>query len=338
MAFSPPGITQQTTSEFQPRSSGYPASKAFNTGLLKVSDIHTLYYEESGNPDGIPALFVHGGPGSGANPSDRRFFNPRRYRLVLFDQRGCGKSTPHAALQDNTTWDSVADIERLRQHLDIHKWLIFGGSWGSTLALAYSQAHPEHVQALILRGIFLGRSADVQWFYQSGASALFPDAWEHFIKPIPLIERGNLVKAYYERLCSTDEAVQLEAAKAWSRWEGATTKLFPSTSRTEAFGSPKFATAFARIECHYFVNDCFFDDDTALLNNIDKIRHIPAVIVQGRYDACTPMQNAWALHRQWPEAAMRIITDAGHASGEPGITHELVRATDQWTADAKDNQ
>ena len=310
----------------------FPATQPFNTGHLRVSDRHSVYFEESGNPDGKPAVFVHGGPGGGANPSDRCFFDPDKYRVVLFDQRGCGRSTPHADLVDNTTWDLIADMEQLRNHLGIERWLVFGGSWGSTLSLAYAQTHPMRVSELILRGIFLLRDEDIQWFYQEGASALFPDRWEQFIDPIPEEERGDLVGAYYQRLCSEDESIRLRAARAWSQWEGSTISLYPSPARTEAFGGEKFATAFARIECHYFVNKGFLADERALLRNIEPIRHISCVIVQGRYDVCTPMRNAWALHRAWPEAQLRIVTDAGHTAGEPGIVHELVTATDLYAS------
>ena len=331
MSLSNKEVIHKRTSELEKRLYGYPISEAFNSGMLKVSDTHEIYFEESGNSSGLPVLFLHGGPGSGANPNDRRFFNPSIYHIVLFDQRGCGRSTPHASLNENTTWHLIKDIEQIRQHLGIDCWLVFGGSWGSTLSLAYAQNHPSKVRALILRGIFLGRKTDIEWFYQFGASAIFPDAWENFITPIPEKERNDLVRAYYKKLCSPDEAEQLEAARYWSQWEGATTTLYPSAARTNAFSNPTFATAFARIECHYFVNNCFFDKRTAILENIDKIRNIPAMIIQGRYDACTPMRNAWDLHRAWPEAELTIITDAGHAATEAGITHELIRATNKFS-------
>jgi proline iminopeptidase len=310
----------------------YPEIEPFDTGRLKVSPIHELYYEQCGNPNGKPAVFLHGGPGSGIVPDYRRFFDPAAYRIVLFEQRGAGRSTPHANLEDNTTWDLVADIERLREHLGIEKWLVFGGSWGSTLSLAYSQTHSDRCTALVLRGIFLCRPKEIDWFYQEGqgASALFPDIWESYVSIIPEAERDDMLQAYHRRLMSQDEAVQMEAAKAWSIWEASTSKLFFDQDLIDHFGSPHTALSLARIEAHYFVNNAFFDTDNYLIENVDKIRHIPAVIVQGRYDVVCPMMSAWDLHRAWPEADFKVIPDAGHSATEKGIVDALVDATDRF--------
>jgi proline iminopeptidase len=298
--------------------------------MLPVSPVHTLYYEQSGNPEGVPVVFLHGGPGGGTVPDYRRFFDPEAYRIVLFDQRGSGKSTPHANLEDNTTWRLVADIEQIREHLRVESWVVFGGSWGSTLALAYAQTHPTRTRALVLRGIFLCRPKEIRWFYQEGASAIYPDAWEHYVKVIPEAERADMLGAFHRRLTSDDEAVRLEAARAWSVWEGSTSKLYPDEDFIEHFGDPQFALAFARIECHYFMNNAFFDTDNYLIENVGKIRHIPAVIVQGRYDVVCPLMSAWELHRAWPEADLRIIPDAGHSALEPGTRSALVEATDRF--------
>ena len=314
------------------RLSLYPPIEPFSTGSLKVSDLHQIYYEVSGNPNGVPAVVCHGGPGGGSTPSMRRYFDPTKYKIIVFDQRGCGKSTPHAELRENTTWDLVGDIEKLREHLNIDRWLVFGGSWGSTLSLAYAEAHPERVLALILRGIFTIRREEIAWFYQEGASWLFPDAWEDYVKPIPQAERGDFVSAYYKRLTGDDKTAQLAAAKAWSVWEGTTVSLLPSPERVESFGGDAFAIAFARIECHYFINCGFFERDDQLIANVGKIRDIPAVIVQGRYDVCTPMKTAWELHKAWPEAEFVVVQDAGHAASEPGIIHHLVEATNKFAA------
>ena len=308
----------------------YPAIEPFDEGMLPVSEVHTLYYEQSGNEDGLPVVFLHGGPGGGTVPEYRRFFDPSVYRIVLFDQRGSGKSTPHASLEENTTWHLVSDIERLREHLGIEDWVVFGGSWGSTLALAYAQTHPARCRALVLRGIFLCRPKEISWFYQEGASAIYPDVWEQYVAVIPEAERGDMLSAYHRRLTSDDEPVRLEAARAWSIWEGSTSKLFPDPGFIEEFGEAEFALAFARIECHYFMHNAFFDSDNYLIENVDKIRHIPSVIVQGRYDVVCPMMSAWELHRAWPEADLRIVHDAGHSALEPGITEELIEATDRF--------
>jgi proline iminopeptidase len=306
----------------------YPDVSAHREYRLRVSDLHEIYVEESGNPNGKPVLFVHGGPGGGTEAKQRRFFDPSKYRIVLFDQRGCGKSTPHASLVDNTTAHLVSDMEKIREHLAIERWQVFGGSWGSTLALAYAQAHPTRVTELVLRGIFLLRKQEIDWFYQHGCNALFPDAWEDFVAPIPMAERSDMVSAYYKRLTSTDAKVRSEAARAWSVWEGRTSCLMPNEGLVSRMAGDSFAEAFARIECHFFTHGGFLESDAALLDNVVKIRHIPTVIVQGRYDVVCPMQSAWALHRAFPEAELRIVKDAGHSAFEAGITHELITATD----------
>ena len=310
----------------------YPPLEPYASGMLQVSDLHTLYWETSGNPRGKPVVFLHGGPGGGTEPKYRRFFNPEKYRIVLVDQRGCGKSTPHASLVDNTTWDLVADLERLRESLGIERWQVFGGSWGSTLALAYAQTHPGRVTELVLRGIFLLRAKEIAWFYQEGASMIFPDAWEGYLAPIPASERGDLLHAYHRRLTGHDPAVQLEAAKAWSTWEGATSRLYTDPAMLARVGEDRFALAFARIECHYFVHKGFLRSDTQLLEDAVVLRNanIPGVIVQGRYDVVCPMDSAWRLHRAWPEAQLVVVPDAGHSANEPGITRALVDATDAF--------
>jgi proline iminopeptidase len=313
----------------------YPPLQAHRTGFLRVSPQHELYYEESGNPRGKPMVFLHGGPGGGTDPKMRRFFDPKRYRIVLFDQRGCGQSRPHASLLDNTTWHLVEDMEALRKHLGIERWAIFGGSWGSTLALAYAQAHPDRVLALVLRGIFLLRRAELEWFYQdpAGAGSLFPDLWEHYVAPIPPSERGDMMRAYYTRLTSDDPTVLRAAARAWSVWEGATSFLRLNPDYLAKFEQPEYAAAFARIEAHYFVHGGFLESDTQLLDQAPRLRDIPGVIVQGRYDVVCPMRSAWDLHRAWPQADLRIVPDAGHSAFEPGITHELITATDRFARD-----
>ena len=310
----------------------YPPIEPFRTGFLRVSDVHELYFEESGNPDGKPAVFLHGGPGGGTDPKMRTFFDPRVYRIVLFDQRGCGKSRPHANLVDNTTWHLVEDIERLREHLGIKRWLVFGGSWGSTLALSYAQTYPDRATELVLRGIFLLRKWEIDWFYQNpgGAAALYPDLWEHYISAIPEAQRSDMVRAYYERLTSDDPKVMRQAAKSWSVWEGATSFLRLNPDYVAKFQEDEYAAAFARIECHYFINNGFMRTPNQLIDNVGAIRKIPAVIVQGRYDVICPMKSAWDLHRAWPEADLRIVPDAGHSAFEPGNIHELVSATDKF--------
>lgn len=310
----------------------YPPIEAYRTGKLRVSPIHTLYFEESGNPKGKPVVFVHGGPGGGTDPKMRRFFDPKRYRIVLFDQRGCGQSTPHASLVDNTTWHLVDDMERLREHLGIEAWQVFGGSWGSTLGLAYAEMHPQRVTELVLRGIFLLRRSEIEWFYQNpnGAASLFPDLWEQYVAVIPKSERGDMVAAYYRRLTGRNQAVLAKAARAWSLWEGATSYLHLNDDYVARFGESAYATAFARIECHYFINRGFLKTDAQLLEQARRLKKIPGVIVQGRYDVICPMTSAWALHRAWPEAELRIVGDAGHSAFEVGIIHELVSATDRF--------
>jgi proline iminopeptidase len=308
----------------------YPPIEPYDTGYLAVGDGHEMYYEQSGTPAGKPALFVHGGPGGGGDVNARRFFDPKRYRIVVFDQRGSGRSRPHASLEANTTWHLVADMELLRQHLRIARWLVFGGSWGSTLALAYAQTHPQAVSELVLRGIFLLRELELTWFYQFGASLLFPEQWQKYLAPIPAAERHDLLGAYHRRLLGDDSALRLEAARAWSVWEGATSSLYPNPKREDQFGSPEFALALARIEAHYFVNRGFFSHENQLLEGVARIRDIPGVIVHGRYDVVCPVDTAFELHRRWPEADFRIVLDAGHSAYEPGITAELVAATNRF--------
>ena len=308
----------------------FPPIEPFNAGRLRVSDIHELYYEISGAIDGKPVVVCHGGPGGGSTPSMRRYFDPKKYKIIVFDQRGCGRSTPHAELTDNTTWALVEDMEALRRRLGVERWQVFGGSWGSTLALAYAQTHPERVSELVLRGIFTLRREELTWFYQEGASWIFPDAWEDYLAPIPVAERGDLIAAYYKRLTGPDEDEKLRAAKAWSVWEGGAVSLIPSEERMQSFSSDAFAVAFARIESHYFVNGGFFERDDQILANLDKVRRIPAVIVQGRYDIVTPMKTAWEMHKRWPEAEFKLIPDAGHAASEPGVIDALVRATNRF--------
>ncbi|MGH2341850.1 prolyl aminopeptidase [Segnochrobactraceae bacterium EtOH-i3] len=310
----------------------YPPIEPYDRGMLDVGDGHQIYWEVCGNPDGKPAVFLHGGPGAGCSADHRRLFDPTKYKVLLFDQRGCGRSTPHASLDANTTWHLVADIERLRKEiLGVDKWLVFGGSWGSTLALAYAETHPKHVSEIVLRGIFAVRRAELLWYYQEGASWLFPDKWERFLAPIPAEERGDLITAYRKRLVGADPHAQIEAARAWSLWEGETITLLPNQASTDTHSSDSYALAFARIENHYFVHAGFFAEGQ-LLRDVGHIRHIPGVIVQGRYDMATPAATAWALHRAWPEAEFHLIPDAGHAFNEPGILDRLIRATDAFAA------
>ncbi|NND82559.1 MAG: prolyl aminopeptidase [Gammaproteobacteria bacterium] len=310
----------------------YPPIDAFDSGFLPVSDLHTIHYEQSGNPQGRPVVLLHGGPGGGMSSNYRRYFNPEQWRIIQFSQRGCGQSTPFAELRENTTWDLVADIEKLREYVGVERWSVFGGSWGSTLSLSYSQSHPERCEALFLRGIFLLRKKEIDWFYQSGCSKLYPDAWERYIAPIPDNERDDLLGAFHRRLTSDDEAVRNEAARAWSVWEASTSKLVQDEDLMSAFGQDKFAVAFARIECHYFTNKGFFENENQLLENVDRIRHIPAIIVQGRYDVVCPPESAWELSKVWPEAQLHIIQTAGHSMAEPGIAARLVEATDSFAS------
>lgn len=309
----------------------YPPIKPFATCQLAVDKIHTLYVEECGNPQGLPVLFLHGGPGAGCEAVQRRFFDPQRYHIILFDQRGCGQSTPHAELHNNTTQHLIADIERIRQRLAIERWVVAGGSWGSTLALAYGQTYPERVLGMILRGIFLCRPRDIRWFYQDGASRLFPDAWDPYIAPIPETERDDLLRAYYQRLTSDDEVKRLRVAKTWSAWEGATLSLESNTHTIDHFSEAHRALSLARIEAHYFIHDSFLETDQ-LLRDAHRLKDIPAVIVHGRYDVICPLEGAWALHKAWPSSTLRIIPNAGHAATEPGIVTALIEAAQEIAA------
>ncbi|MDE2291973.1 MAG: prolyl aminopeptidase [Elusimicrobia bacterium] len=300
--------------------------------MLKVSDLHTVHWEECGNPRGKPIVFVHGGPGGGIDPSHRRYFDSKRWRVILFDQRGCGKSTPYAELRENTTWDLVADMERLRALAGVERWTVFGGSWGSTLALAYAETHPDRVEALIVRGIFTLRRRELEWFYQDGTSLVYPDAFEAYRDHIPAAERGDMMAAYYKRLTSEDREVRMAAARVWSAWEGATSKLLQDPELVAKFSDDRHAEAFARIECHYFVNKGFFREDGQLLNDAVRLRGIPGVIVHGRYDVVCPFETAWLLHKQWPEAELKVGLDAGHAMSEPANRTALLDATDRFAA------
>tara|TARA_B100000401_G_scaffold181673_1_gene122152 strand:+ start:386 stop:1348 length:963 start_codon:yes stop_codon:yes gene_type:complete len=306
----------------------YPPISPYNTFNLKVSNLHTIFVEESGNPDGKPIIFLHGGPGGGSEPVYRQYFNPEKWRIIIFDQRGCGKSVPHAELEQNTTWDLIDDIEKIRKKLNIDNWAVFGGSWGSTLALSYAIKNPNYCNNLILRGIFMLRKKELEWFYQNGCSFIYPDAWEKYLDPIPENERSNLIQSYYEKLTSNDMNERIKAAKAWSIWEASTSKLIQSTSALHAFEDEKVAEAFARIECHYFINKGFFENDRWILDNVYKIKEIPTYIVQGRYDVVCPMKSAWDLHREFPEAKFEIIQDAGHSMLELGIQKKLIEITD----------
>lgn len=308
----------------------HPPLEPHACGFLDVGHGHRVYWEESGNPEGRPVVVLHGGPGGGTSPAMRRFFDARAFRIVMFDQRGCGKSTPHACLEHNTTWDLVADMERLRGLLGIEAWLLFGGSWGSTLALAYAQTHPECVTGLVLRGIFTLRRRELEWFYQAGASELFPDAWETYLAVIPPQERGDLIAAYHRRLTGDDPDARLAAARAWSVWEASTSRLIPDAGQIAAFGEDDFALAFARIESHYFVHGGFLATDSALLDGMETVRHLPGTIVQGRYDVVCPMTTAWSLHQRWPGSRLVVVPDAGHSAFEPGITSALLDATDSF--------
>ncbi|ABE43541.1 prolyl aminopeptidase [Polaromonas sp. JS666] len=309
----------------------YPPIEPFRTGVLETGDGHSIYWELCGNPAGKPAVFLHGGPGSGCSPDHRRLFDPKRYCVLLFDQRGCGRSRPSASLDNNTTWHLVADIERLRTLLGVERWVVFGGSWGSSLALAYAQTHPAQVSALIVRGIFTLRRAELLWYYQEGASWLFPDLWEAFLAPIPPAERGDLMAAYRKRLVGSNRAEQLACARAWSLWEGQTITLLPDEAATAKHAADDFALAFARIENHYFVHAGWLEEGQ-LIRDAGKLAGIPGVIVQGRYDMATPAKTAWDLHRAWPEADFHLIDDAGHAFNEPGILQQLMAATDRFAA------
>ena len=307
----------------------YPAIEPYASGHLDVGDGHVIYWERSGTPGAKPAVFLHGGPGGGFSAAHRRVFDPALYDVTLFDQRGCGKSTPHADLNANTTWHLVADIERLREMAGVEKWQVFGGSWGSTLALAYAQKHPERVSELILRGIYTLTKAELDWYYQFGVSEMFPDKWERFLAPIPQNERHEMMHAYHRRLTHADKAVRMEAARAWSLWEGETITLLPEPATSGKFGDDEFAHAFARIENHFFVNAGWLDEGQ-LIRDAHKLKDIPGVIVHGRYDMPCPATNAWALHKAWPKADFHLIEGAGHAFSEPGILDQLIRATDRF--------
>ncbi len=307
----------------------YPAIQPYVSHSVEVEPPHVLHVEECGNPNGIPVVFLHGGPGMGCEDYHRRFFDAERYRIVLFDQRGAGRSKPHASLENNTTQALVADMEVVREHLGIDQWIVFGGSWGSTLGLVYAETHPERVLGMVLRGIFLCRPREIRWFYQEGASRLFPDEWEHYLAPIPDEERDDLLSAYRRRLTNDDEVHRMAAAKAWSLWEGRTSTLRGSRAVEEHFGDPYTALSLARIENHYFVHDSFLDENQ-ILRDAHRLKDIPGVIVHGRYDVVCPLESAWQLHQVWPEAELRIIPEAGHSALEPGILDALVRATDTF--------
>lgn len=304
----------------------YPEIKPYARQEIKVDDIHTLYVEECGDPDGVPVLFVHGGPGAGSSQHDRRFFDPEKYHIIIFDQRGCGRSTPHAGLENNTTSDLIADIEKIRATLKIEKWLLFGGSWGATLSLLYTQAHPQAVNGLILRGTFLCRDSDLQWFYQSGADLIFPDYWHDFIKAVPESERGDIIAAYHKRLTGDNELAKMAAAKSWSLWEAHCATLRPSTDVINTFSDPHLAVSLARIETHYFMNKGFIEPNQ-IVNNADKLAGIPGIIIHGRYDIVCPLDNAFQLYNVWPDSELQIIRDAGHSSREPSIVDALIKAT-----------
>jgi len=309
----------------------YPEIEPYETGFLPVTGGHDLYFEQSGRRDGKPVVFLHGGPGGGTSPFQRRFFDPRVYRIILFDQRGAGRSRPHASLEHNTTWDLVADIERLREHLGISQWQVFGGSWGSTLALAYAETHPGRVSELVVRGIFLVRRKELEWFYQDGAGVLFPEAFEAYRQAIPEAERGDMLGAFHKRLTGTDAKARQAAARAWSVWEASTCLLEPDMGFIDEWKTPAFADALARIETHYFVNKGFFERENQLLEDAHRLNDIPTVIVQGRYDVICPMMTAWELAQAMPHAAFRVVT-AGHAANDPGIARALVEATDGFAA------
>ena len=309
----------------------YPAITPYESGFLRVSPIHELYWEQSGNPDGKPVVFLHGGPGGGSDPKHRRFFDPRRYRIVLLDQRGCGRSRPHASLDDNNTWALVDDIERLREQLGIERWQVFGGSWGSTLALAYAQTHTERVTELVLRGIFTFAADEMAWFYGGGTATLFPDAWADFVAPIPESERGDLLRAYHRRLTGDDPRERSRCASAWSLYECRVATLLPDPEVAAHCEDPSFTLPFARIECHYFVNGGFLEHDLQLIERCDRLADIPTTIVHGRYDLICPVRNAWRLYQHMPHARMVIVPDAGHSAFEPGIVTALVEATDRYS-------
>ena len=309
----------------------YLPIEPYNTFFLNVSSIHTIFVEESGNPDGKPVIFLHGGPGGGIEPIYRQYFNPKVWRIIIFDQRGCGQSIPHAELKENTTWYLLNDIELIRKYLKIKKWVVFGGSWGSTLGLVYAIKYPQFCKALILRGIFLLRKIEIDWFYQEGCSYIYPDTWEDYIHIIPKNERGNLLKAYYKRLISNNKNIRIKAAWAWSKWETSTSRLVQSNKSLHHFNNEKAAEAFARIECHYFINKGFFDSDGWILKNVNSINHIPNIIIQGRYDVVCPMKSAWDLHKAWKNSNLNIINQAGHSMLEEKIQNKLIEYTDKFS-------
>ncbi len=304
----------------------YPEIKPYARHDIKVDDVHTLYVEECGDPDGIPVLFVHGGPGAGSSKSDRRFFDPEKFRIIIFDQRGCGRSTPHASLENNTSPHLVDDIETIRKQLDVEKWMLFGGSWGATLSLLYAEAHPEVITGLILRGTFLCRDSDLDWFYKSGADLIYPDYWQEFIKPVPEAEHDNLVAAYHKLLTGDNELAKMAAAKSWSLWEGQCATLRTSTDVINKFTDPHLAVSLARIETHYFMNKAFIEPNQ-IVNNAEKLEGIPGIIIHGRYDMVCPLDNAFQLYNAWPDSELQIIRDAGHSSHEPSIVDALIKAT-----------
>lgn len=312
----------------------YPTIEPFRTTMLPVSDLHEIYVEESGNADGLPVLYLHGGPGAGSNPHCRRYFNPEKFRIVMFDQRGCGKSTPHACLEENTTHDLIADIEKIRDRLSIDRWLVAGGSWGSTLSIAYAQHHPERVVELILRGLFLCRDEEIKWMYQKGASYVYPDAWQHYLAPIANEHRGDLLTAYHDVLTSSDDEARIRAARAWSAWELTMMNLMPNDDIVAAM-SDHYALAMARIECHYFYNKIFMRSDRELLDGIERIKHIPATLVQGRHDIVCPVHTAWEINDRWPSASLHIVPDACHAFNEPGIVDRIIRTADRYAEKRK---
>jgi proline iminopeptidase len=323
-------VKTNTSQQSSLRTEIYPPIQPYNTGFIQVSNLHKIYFEEAGNPNGVPIVFLHGGPGGGLHPEYRQLFDPSYYRIILFDQRGCGQSTPFAELKENTTWDLVSDMEKIRTQLKITKWFVFGGSWGTTLALSYGLRHADKVLGFILRGIFLCRPHEIKWFYQEGADKIFPDLWEGFLKPIPENERHDLVTAYHKRLTSSDSKAQLECALAWSKWEAATSRLLISPSAVEAFDDAQVALPFARIECHYFINNVFFETNNYILENVQKMSHIPCKIIHGRYDIVCPVESAWSLHKLWPKSELEIIADSGHSMGEVGIQKALVKATESF--------
>ncbi|MBL4794280.1 MAG: prolyl aminopeptidase [Pseudomonadales bacterium] len=314
----------------------YPDIKPYTEHRLSVDDIHTLHVEECGNKDGIPVLVLHGGPGAGCEPFHRRFFDPEKFRIILFDQRGSGRSMPHAELRDNTTQHLIDDIEKIRNHLDVEQWMLFGGSWGATLAVAYGEAFPEKILGMVLRGIFLCRERDIDWFYKDGASRMFPDAWEEYLKPLDKADHDNIIQGYYKKLTGADEIARMSAAKAWSLWEGHCATLRPSHNVIDHFSEPHTALSLARIEAHYFLNKAFMEPNQ-LLDNAHKLADIPSTLVHGRYDMVCPLENAFELHRAWPGSELHIVRDAGHAGSEAGIVDALVRAVDDMAKLLRDD-